>query len=125
MGLQEGEVTQAVVETLPHIVLVWTKAFAIGIFALTFCGILLKVYFDRTIPSIVKNRVLFGMLIFAMLVFLVDRFGDDLSDDSKGMLIIGIMGAIATIIYFLYDKDKEVDDHDGSDDTEADLDLRG
>ena len=112
MGLQDGEAAQVVVETLPHIVLVWTKAFAIAIFALTFCGILLKVYFDKTIQSIVKNRVLFGMLVFAMLVFLVDRFGDDLSDDSKGMLIIGIMGAIATIIYFLYDKDKETDDHD-------------
>ena len=115
MGLQDGEAAQAVVGSVPHIVLVWTEAFAIGIFALAFCGILLKVYFDRTIPSVVKNRVLFGMLAFAMLVFLVDRFGDDLSDDSKGMLIVSIVGAIVTIIYFLFDKDKEIDDHDDSD----------
>ena len=106
-------------QAVPHIVLVWTEAIAIGLFTLTFCGILLKVYFDKTDPKYCEESgVVWNAHIRDACVPCRSVWYDSLSNDSKGMLIVGIMGAIATIIYFLYDQDKEVDDHDESENTD-------
>lgn len=101
----------AVFEQQQHIILIWAEAFAIGVFALAIVFILYSVYSNPTIPTTVKNRVLFGLLTFALLVFLVKEFGAGLSKDSQALLIGGIGGSITTIVMFLFDKDKENKDN--------------
>lgn len=96
-------------------ILHWVEV--LGLFALIIimCYILFYVYTNASIKSVVKNRVLFGMLVFGVLVFLVHEFGDSLSNDTKALLIGNISGSIVTIILFLFDKDKETKDNDDED----------
>ena len=118
MGLQDGEAAQAV-DTAKHILFIYVEAFAMFAGVITICLILYRVYNNPKIPSVVANRVLFGLLTFGLVVYLFREFGDKLSSDVFSFAIGGVVGAILTIITFLYDKDKE---HVDDDDTEP-LDL--
>ena len=104
-------VMQAVVEpVIPIPIFAWVEGFVLLMFAVTICWIVVRVYRDASIPSVVKNRVLFGLLTFGLVVFLMKEFGQKLSQDVHAFTIGIVVGAIGTIIGFLYDTDKEHQD---------------
>ena len=107
------QVTQAIEQTT-HIVFIYVEAFAMTAFILTLCFVVWRVYTNPEVPTTVKNRILFGLLTFGVLIFLVREFGDSLSDDTKALLLGTIGGSILTIVMFLFDKDKETKDNEQS-----------
>ena len=111
MGLQEGEAEQVaeVVEQTTHIMFLYVTAFAmvVGVLALAF--VLWKVYTDDTFPTVVKNRVLFGMLTFGLVIFMMREFGEKMDKQLIAFALGHVFGAVLTIVMFLYDKDKAQD----------------
>ena len=112
LQVEVGKVVAQIVSH--HPALIFAEVGAVILFSLTICAYVLKVCFNPAVPSVVKNRVFFGLLAFGLFVFLVREFANSLSVDSKGMLIVAVSSLIAAIIYFLFDKDKENKD-DGDD----------
>ena len=90
-----------------HVLFVWVEAISLLAFVLTLCYIVLRVYRDPTVPSVVRNRVLFGLLGFGLAVFAIREFAPTLSTDTKGVLLGVMFTAVVGIITFLFDKDKE------------------
>lgn len=117
---ESAQVEEVVAQVVTHHpALIFAEVGAVILFSLTICAYVLRICFDSTIPSVVKNRVFFGLLAFGLFVFLVREFANSLSVDSKGMLIVAVSSLIAAIIYFLFDKDKEGKDNKQSEDNET------
>ena len=76
MGLQEnGAVAEAVVVTKDPLMM-WAEFGVVLLIGIVLATILWKAYSDRNIPSVVRNRVLFGLLTFGLVVFSdSDMFG--------------------------------------------------
>ena len=116
MALQVDESLQTAetIEKTTHIAFIYVEAFALTLFILTLCFVIWKVYTDRTVPTVVKNRVLFGMLTFGLVVFMMREFGDKMDNQVMAFAMGHIFGAITTIVMFLYDKDKAKDNTNGA-----------
>lgn len=114
MGQRGGEATVKAIEkslSLAETLLIYAEIIALLAFTFTLCLVVYMTFKNPTIPSVVQNRVLFGLLTFGLLVFLIRQFGDKLSNDTKAVVIGIIATAISAIIMFLYDKDKENKDN--------------
>ena len=73
MGLQEnGAVAEAVTKDP---LMMWAEFGVVLLIGIVLAFILWKAYSDRNIPSVVRNRVLFGLLTFGLVVFLIQMFG--------------------------------------------------
>ena len=105
------EKTAEAVDVTTHIAFIYVEAFAMVAGIITVCLIVYRAYTNPEIPSVVANRVLFGLLTFGLVVYLFKAFGDKLSADVFSFAIGSMVGAIITIVSFLYDTDKEHTDN--------------
>ena len=106
------KVAEAVDQTT-HIMFIYMEAFAMFIGVIAGAFVLWKVYTDRTFPTVVKNRVLFGMLTFGVVVFMMREFGDKMDQQLIAFALGQVFGSTTTIVMFLYDKDKAQDNTNG------------
>ena len=112
------EAAEHLIAPTQHMLFVWIEAFGFVIVLVTICLIVFRAYTNPEIPSVVANRILFGLLTFGLVVYLFKSFGDKLSADVFSFAIGSMVGAIITIITFLYDTDKEHKDHNNQGNTD-------
>ena len=115
MALKADETEQVAqaIEQTTHIMFIYVEAFAMFVGVVVLAFILWKVYTDPTVPTVVKNRVLFGMLTFGLVVFMMREFGAKMDNQLIAFALGHVFGSVTSIVMFLYDKDKAQDNTNG------------
>ena len=115
MALKSDETEQSLeaVDQVTHIIFIYVEAFTMFLGVVILAFVLWKVYTDSRFPTVVKNRVLFGMLTFGVVIFIMREFGDKMDQQLIAFALGHVFGAMMTIVMFLYDKDKAQDNANG------------
>ena len=93
-----------------HSMFMAVEALAIIAIIGTVCYFVIKTARDPTVPVSIKNRLLFGVMVFALAVFVINKFGTRLSNDTM-IFVLGIIfgSGIGVIIAFYFDMNKDAD----------------
>ena len=97
----------AEVEKQVHIVFIYVEAIAVLLLIGTVCYYIISTVRDSTVPTSTKNRLLFGVLVFGLVVFVLNKFGYKLSNDTMIFVLGVVVGSVGTIMSFYFKENAE------------------
>ena len=118
----EEEQALAEADIQVHIVFVYVEAIALLLLVGTVCYYIIRTVRDPTVPTSTKNRLLFGVLVFGLVVFVLNKFGDKLSNDTMIFVLGIVVGSVGTIMAFYFKENAEIN---GNGDYGGNLQRRG
>ena len=96
-----------------HLVFIYVEAIAVLMLAGTLCYYIVQTVRDPTVPTSTKNRLMFGVLAFGLVVFVLNKFGGKLSNDTM-IFVLGIsVGSVGTIMAFYFKENAETENGNG------------
>ena len=103
----------AEVEKQVHIVFIYVEAIAVLALIGAVCYYIISTVRDPTVPTSTKNRLLFGILVFGLVVFVLNKFEDKLSNDTMIFVLGIVVGSVGTIMSFYFKENAEIGNGNG------------